>query len=146
MAKSPELLVIATQYFVECQMSIAEIARRLKISEKTLHNWKNEHNWNDKRNRFLKSMYTTNQSLYELLHLVSQKAVDDYKQEGIMPDQKTLYFIMGMAEKLPKLKLYEKQEVREKVEELNSASGDNQDNQNINKDEILQKIFNAVMG
>ncbi len=143
MAKSPETLIAATQYFVECQMSIAEIARRLNVSEKTLHNWKNENNWTLKRSRFLKTMYSTNQSLYELLHLVSQKAVEDYKTDGIMPDQKTLYFIMGMAEKLPKLKMYEKQEVQEKVDELNNQTNDVQENK-INTEDVLSAIFKAM--
>lgn len=144
MAKSPEILIIATQYYVECQMSVAQIAKRLNVSEKTLHTWKKENDWQGKRNRFLKSMYSTNQSLYELLHLVSQKAIDDYKTDGTMPDQKTLYFIMGMTDRLPKLKMYEKQEIQEKVEELNA---DNKEKENkINTDDMLQKFFNAITG
>lgn len=143
MAKSPEILIIATQYYVECQMSVAQIAKRLNVSEKTLHTWKKENDWQGKRNRFLKSMYSTNQSLYELLHLVSQKAIDDYKTDGTMPDQKTLYFIMGMTDRLPKLKMYEKQEIQEKVEELNA---DNKKENKINTDDMLQKFFNAITG
>ena len=144
MAKSPEILIIATQYYVECQMSVAQIAKRLNVSEKTLHTWKKENDWQGKRNRFLKSMYSTNQSLYELLHLVSQKAIDDYKTDGTMPDQKTLYFIMGMTDRLPKLKMYEKQEIQEKVEELNATN--NEKENKINTDDMLQKFFNAITG
>ncbi|MGN0015239.1 MAG: transposase [Candidatus Gastranaerophilaceae bacterium] len=144
MAKSPEILILATQYYVECQMSVAQIAKRLNVSEKTLHTWKKENDWQGKRNRFLKSMYSTNQSLYELLHLVSQKAIDDYKTDGTMPDQKTLYFIMGMTDRLPKLKMYEKQEIQEKVEELNATN--NEKENKINTDDMLQKFFNAITG
>lgn len=140
MAKSPEILILATQYYVECQMSITQIAKRLNISEKTLHTWKKENEWQGKRNRFLKSMYSTNQSLYELLHLVSQKAIDDYKADGTMPDQKTLYFIMGMTDRLPKLKMYEKQENKEKVEELNISDTVN----NVKTEDVLTNIFKAM--
>lgn len=142
MAKSPEILILATQYYVECQMSVAQIAKRLNVSEKTLHTWKKENDWQDKRNRFLKSMYSTNQSLYELLHLVSQKAIDDYKTDGTMPDQKTLYFIMGMTDRLPKLKMYEKQEIQEKVEELNSSDTVNN---NVKTEDVLTNIFKAMI-
>lgn len=141
MAKSPEILILATQYYVECQMSVAQIAKRLNVSEKTLHNWKKENDWQSKRNRFLKSMYSTNQSLYELLHLVSQKAIDDYKTDGTMPDQKTLYFIMGMTDRLPKLKMYEKQEIQDKVEELNSSD---EVNNNVKTEDVLTNIFKAM--
>lgn len=144
MAKSPEILILATQYYVECQMSVAQIAKRLNVSEKTLHTWKKENDWQGKRNRFLKSMYSTNQSLYELLHLVSQKAIDDYKTDGTMPDQKTLYFIMGMTDKLPKLKMYEKQEIQEKVEELNAVNKEKE--LKINTDDMLEKFFKTITG
>ncbi len=145
MTKKPELIIIASQYYIECQMSVAEISRRLNVSEKTLHNWKNENNWNEKRSRFLKSQYSTNQTLYELLHLLAKKAIEDFKEEGVLPDQKTLYFIMSMADKLPKLKSYEKQEAQEKVEEITSQNKENEE-QKINTEDMLQKFFNSVMG
>ena len=141
MTKSPEIFVLATQYYVECQMPIVQISKRLNVSEKTLHNWKNEHDWQNKRNRFLKKMYSSNQTLYELLHLVSQKIIDDYKTDGTMPDQKTLRFIVTMVDKLPKLKMYENQEVLEKIQELNNKETKNKENKS---EEVLSGIFKAM--
>ena len=135
--------ILACQYFVENQMSIAEIARRLNVSEKSLHNWKNEGNWVEKRTRFLKSQYNTNQALYEFVKLLLQKALEDFKTEGIMPDQKTLYFIMNMADKLPKLKEYEKQTAEEKAEELNKVSPEK--DSEVNTEDLIQKFFKAVI-
>lgn len=137
--------ILAAQYFIENQMSIAEIARRLSISEKTLHNWKNDGQWVEKRNRFLKSQYSTNHSLYEFLNLILEKALDDFKNEGIMPDQKTTYFIMNMAGKLPQLKQYESSMIKEKSEELNEQQPVNDSQDKASTDDMLQKFFSAVM-
>lgn len=136
--------LLACQYFVENQMSVAEISRRLNISEKTLHNWKQDGKWIEKRTRFLKSQYNTNQALYEFVRLLLQKALEDFKLEGILPDQKTLYFIMNMADKLPKLKEYEKQTAEEKAEELNRLSPEKEESGKT--DDLVQKFFNAVIG
>ena len=138
------LKLLASQYFIENQMSIAQIAKRLTISEKTLFNWKKSDNWEDKRTRFLKTQYSTNQQLYELLHLVSAKAVEDFKTEGVMPDQKTLYFIMNMAGKLKELKAFEQQTAEEKSAELNQLSNEKQEEKKNNTDELLSKIFEAM--
>ncbi|MCD8025322.1 MAG: phage terminase small subunit-related protein [Candidatus Gastranaerophilales bacterium] len=143
MTKKDTYEVIASQYFIEMQMSVAQIAKRLNLSEKTVHNWKKEGAWDDKKKKFLKSQYSTNQTLYELLHLVSKQAVEDYKTEGILPDQKTLYFIMGMTDKLAKLKTYENQTAQEKVEE--TIEKEPQDKTGITED-VLNKVFAKIIG
>ena len=104
MTKKPEYEPIAAQYFVEMQMTVSQIAKRLDVSEKTIHNWKKAGGWEEKRKRYLKSQYSTNQTLYELLGAISKKALDDFRNEGIIPDQKTCYFIMAMTDKIAKLK------------------------------------------
>lgn len=146
MAKRAEYEIIACQYFVECQMSIATIAKRLNISEKTLHNWKKAGNWDKKRACFLKSQYSCNQSLYELLNLVTKKALDDFKTQDIMPDQKTLYFIMNMSDKLSKLKQFEKEEAKEKIEEINKQENDNTIQNKANTQDMIKEFFNVVIG
>lgn len=134
--------ILAGQYFIEYLMSIAEIARRLNISEKTLHNWKKEENWDKKRTQFLKSKYSTNQTLYELVNLIATKAVEDFKTEGIVPDQKTLYFISSMSDKLLKLKAYEQSQANEKIEEINKNQFENKPE--IKKEDALDKVFKAL--
>ena len=136
--------LLASQYFIENQMSIAQISKRLTISEKTLFNWKKADDWETKRTRFLKLQYSTNQQLYELLHLVSAKALDDFKETQIMPDQKTLYFIMNMTGKLKDLKVFENQLAEEKAAELNQLSAEKQEENKNSTDELLQKIFEAM--
>ena len=136
--------ILASQYYIENQMSIAQIAKRLLISEKTLFIWKKENGWEDKRTRFLKSQYSCNQTLYELLHLVANKAVEDFKLEGIMPDQKTLYFIMNMAGKLKDLKTFETQTANEKAEELKEVQQEQNEDKKTSTNDLLAKIFKAM--
>jgi len=144
MAIDESLKLLASQYFIENQMSIAQISKRLTISEKTLFNWKKAENWEDKRTRFLKLQYSTNQQLYKLLHLVTDKAVNDFELEGIVPDQKTMYFIMNMAGKLKDIKSFENQLAEEKAAELNQLSAEKQEENKNSTDELLQKIFEAM--
>lgn len=145
MTKKATYEVLAAQYFVERQMSVAGIAKKLNISEKTIHTWKKDGNWEEKRTKFLKAQYSTNQTLYELLGLMATKAVDDYKAEGIIPDQKTLYFIMNMSDKLYKLKKFEEETVLEKIEEVNTATSEQNEDKKAVSDEILQKVFTALV-
>ena len=144
MAIDESIKLLASQYYIENQMSVAQIAKRLTISEKTLFNWKKEGNWEEKRTRYLKTQYSTNQTLYELLHLVAEKAVSDFKLEGIMPDQKTLYFIMNMAGKLKELKAFENQTAEEKADELKELNNEKSEEKQNNTDDVLTKIFNAM--
>lgn len=145
MTKKATYEVLAAQYFVERQMSVAGIAKKLNISEKTIHTWKKDGNWEEKRTKFLKAQYSTNQTLYELLGLMATKAVDDYKAEGIIPDQKTLYFIMNMSDKLYKLKKFEEESVLEKIEEVNTSTSEQTEDKKAVSDEILQKVFTALV-
>ncbi|MBQ8475609.1 transposase, partial [bacterium] len=104
MAKKDKYLLLASQLYIERQMSIAAIAKRLDVSEKSLFAWKKEEEWDKKRARYLKSMYSCNQNLYELLNLVTKKALDDFYRDSLIPEQKTLYFIMNMESRLKDLK------------------------------------------
>lgn len=142
MSKKLAYEITASQFYIERSMSIAEIARRLDVSEKTLHTWKKDGDWDKKKERYLKSKYSTNQNLYELLNLVTDKALEDYKQEGIMPDQKTLYFIMNMAGKLKDLKAFEDSEVEEKINNANMQEPAKE----IDSTQMLQEFIKAVKG
>ncbi len=147
MTKKPEYEPIAAQYFVEMQMTVSQIAKRLDVSEKTIHNWKKAGGWEEKRKRYLKSQYSTNQTLYELLGAISKNALDEFRMNGTIPDQKTCYFIMAMTDKIAKLKQYEKQEAAERIEELTSQTGEQQpETQKTDTQEMVKKFFDAVIG
>ena len=142
MSKKDNYLLLASQLYIERQMSVATISQRLNISQKTLFTWKKEDDWDNKRKRFLKSQYSCNQSLYELLNLIVKKALDDYYAQSIVPDQKTLYFIMNMAGKLKDLKAFEDNQAQEKIEETKEIEPKEENASTT--DEMLQKILKAM--
>lgn len=146
MSKKQTYEILASQYYIEAQMSISTISKRLNISEKTLFNWKKEGEWDKKRTSFLKSQYSCNQTLYELLHLVSKKALEDFYKDGSMPDQKTLYFIMNMTARLKDLKSFEQARADEAIKEVTNESN-KQENENKEelKQVLLQDMFKALL-
>ncbi len=148
MTKKPEYEPIAAQYFIEMQMSVVQIAKRLNVSEKTIHNWKKAGEWEEKRKRYIKTQYSTNQTLYELLGSISKNALDEFRMNGTVPDQKTCYFIMAMTDKIAKLKQFEQQAANEKIEEMNSQNLEQNAEQQGKTDmmKMVQDFYKVVTG
>lgn len=114
MGKFEDYGLLAEKYYVEEQLPISTIAKKLNLTDKTLHDWKNKNNWDDKRKDFLQSQFTCSAQLQELvIHLV--KDANAKIKAGELPEAATLNFIAKMAEKLPKLKAYDDMVVNEKM-------------------------------
>lgn len=114
MGKFEDYGLLAEKYYVEEQLPISTIAKKLNLTDKTLHDWKNKNNWDDKRKDFLQSQFTCSAQLQELLiHLV--KNTNAKIKAGELPEAATLNFITKMAEKLPKLKAYDDMVANEKM-------------------------------
>lgn len=141
MAKKEQFGRLAEQYYVESNMPISGIAKRLNINEKTLHSWKKEGEWDKKRAAFLHSQYSCYSSLYELVHLLVKNAINTYKTEGILPEAKELYFIKDMAEKLPKMKAFENNLAEEQITQTTEEK-----KSEVDISEIAGKIFEAMTG
>lgn len=139
MAKKEQYGMLAEQYYVENNMPISGIAKRLNINEKTLHNWKREGEWDKKRTAFLHSKYSCYSALYELVNLLVKNAIDKYKTEGTLPEAKELYFIKDMAEKLPKMKNFENNLAEEQIQEAAEAKENT-----FTQEDIVKKIFEAM--
>ena len=116
MSKRETYEPLARQYFVESQMPVSSIAKRLPVTEKTLHNWKKEGNWEQQRANFLRSKYSCYGSLYELVSLLVQDSLHQFKTDGTFPEAKTLSFLINAAEKLPKMKNFENLLAEEQIE------------------------------
>lgn len=139
MSKKEQYGMLAGQYYIESNMPISGIAKRLNINEKTLHNWKKEGEWDKKRAAFLHSKYSCHSALYELVNLLVKNAIEKYRTEGTLPEAKELYFIKDMADKLPKMKNFENNLAEEQIQESTeekTASVDTAD--------IVKKIFDAM--
>lgn len=139
MAKKEQYGMLAEQYYVEHNMPISGIAKRLNINEKTLHSWKREGKWDEKRAKFLHSKYSCHSALYELVNLLVKNAIEKYKTEGVLPEAKELYFIKDMAEKLPKMKSFENNLAEEQIQETAEVKENS-----FEKEDIVRKIFEAM--
>lgn len=139
MGKKEQYGMLAQQYYVENNMPVSGIAKRLPVNEKTLHNWKRDGEWEEKRAAFLRSKYSCHSALYELVNLLVTNAIEKYKTEGTLPEAKELYFIKDMAEKLPKMKAFENNLAEEQIQEAAEVKETSFDNA-----EIVKKIFDAM--
>lgn len=140
MAKKEQYGKLAEQYYVESNMPISGIAKRLNITEKTLHEWKRADEWDKKRCNFLHSRYSCYSSLYELVGLMAKDAIEQYKTEGTLPEAKQLYFLKDMVDKLPKMKSFENNLAEEEI----AKTTETKNNDFSNNAEIVRKIFNAM--
>ena len=141
MGKFEDYGILAEKYFVEDQLPISAIARKLNLTDKTLHDWKKKGNWEDKRRDYLTSQCSCNKTLYELVRLLTDKAVAEIRTEGTYPDPAALNFIGKMADKLPKIKTFEENVVNELMncEETSEKSEDM-------KFKIAKSIDEKLMG
>jgi uncharacterized protein YjcR len=139
MAKKPEYEALAKRYYIESQMPISGIAKRLNITEKTLHDWKKEGNWDAERSSFISGMYQCNSSMYNLVRMLTEDAIRQFQETGQAPDASTLNFIAKMSDKLGKMKAFEGEITMEHMAKVNR--GESQD-----KDNIVDKINRLILG
>ncbi len=121
MAKKQAYFAQAEKMFVENGIPMSGIAKTLDISEKTLREWKKEGDWDRKRLMFLKNQNSCNTELYELLRKLTQKVNEDI-DNGVTPEAGILYTIKALAGSLPKIKVYEDQNIQEQLEQKEEKS------------------------
>ncbi len=109
---------LARRYYVENQMPVSGIAKRLNITEKTLHNWRKTGNWDEQRTNFLRAQFSCYGSLYELVKLLSEDIKERFLAEGELADPKTLQFLTNMVDRLQKLKDFESTLALEQIDKL----------------------------
>ena len=140
MSKKETYEPLARQYYVESQMPVSGIAKRLNLTEKTIHKWKKDGNWDNERAQFLRAKYSCYGSLYELANLLATKALRQWQTEGTLLDVSTMNFLSKIMDKLPKLKSFENNLAQEHIEQL---KGSENTADNIN---ILEQIDKHLRG
>lgn len=145
MAKKEQYEAIAKQYYVEMQMSVAKIAKRLDISEKTLHGWKKDGKWEEERINFLNAQYKCYGSLYQLVYTLSNHALETYKTTGELPEAKNLSFIAKMADKLPKMKQFENTLLDDAIKQVTEVEQKEEKDENLDM-KIAKKVSSLLMG
>lgn len=81
MSKEALLSPEAERLYVIEQCSLAEIASRLAVAERTLRNWKEKGGWDDKRRAYLGSRKSFHEDLYEFARDLMATIRDDWKAE-----------------------------------------------------------------
>lgn len=142
MGKFEDYGILAEKYYVEDQLSISAIGKKLNLTDKTLHDWKKKGNWEDKRRDYLTSQCSCNKNLYELVRLLTDKAVNEIRTTGTYPDPAALNFISKMADKLPKIKTFEENVVNEL---MNKSPEDTESKEDL-KLKIAKSIDAKLMG
>jgi len=143
MGKFEDFGILAEKYYVEDQLPISTIARKLNLTDKTLHDWKKKGNWEDKKRDYLASQCSCNKNLYELVRLLTDKAVSDIRTDGVYPDAAALNFISKMADKLPKIKTFEENIVSEL---MNANTSETEEKAEDMKLKIAKSIDEKLMG
>lgn len=123
MAKKGVYAEQAQQYYVFQQMTLAEIADRLPVSERSLSDWKQDGNWDEKRAQHLETKRLFHEELYSLgLALVRQVKTDLDAGKTISPTR--LNFLTRVTGSLTKAKEYEEAKTAAETETESGTKAD----------------------
>jgi uncharacterized protein YjcR len=116
LAKADILGPEAERLYVIEQCSLAEIASRLMVAERTVRNWKEKAgDWEDKRRAYLGSRQSFHEELYEFARELLKKVREDMA-EGKEVSANRLYALMRLIPNLVKVKDYEAVAVSKRTE------------------------------
>lgn len=96
----------ALELYAEKFMPLNEIAKKLKVNEKTLRRWKKADNWEEKKYKFIKTQSSLHQDLFKLGRVLLKSIKNDMALgEKIEPPR--MYFAMKIFNLLKVVKAYE---------------------------------------
>jgi hypothetical protein len=124
----------AERLYVIEQMTIAEVASRLRLGEKTVRIWKDEGDWERKRMQHLKGKEAFHEELYEFARKLMGTIKEDM-EKGERPDAGRLYTLTRLLPLITKVKDYE--DVAQKKEKEEGKAGLTEDVLRIIEKEVL---------
>ena len=136
MAKKQLYFNEAERLYVIEQKTIAEIASRLRLSEKTVRNWKEEGDWQNKRYQYLQGKKAFHEELYQFARKL-MKSIQADMDAGVKVDPGRLYAFTRLIPMLIKVKDYE--------ETMKAHQEDEKKNVGLT-DELLKLIEKDVLG
>lgn len=131
MAKKQFYYNEAERLYVVEQYTVAEIASRLCLSERTVRLWKEEGDWEKKRSQFMREKQRFDEELYVFARKLMKNIQDDI-DAGEKPDAGRLYTLTRILSVLTKVKEYE-----------DTKSQTDEKNQDISADE-LRKLIKTI--
>lgn len=105
-SKKDVYLDVAEQMFVFQNMTREEIAKRLKLSDKTVREWAKEHGWEEKKKQLLECKRATHQELYELVRMLTSGLRQD-QADGKEISWQRISALKGLIDSLNITKKYE---------------------------------------
>ena len=106
MAKKHLYFNEAERLYVVEQCTIAEIASRLNLGEKTVRLWKEEGDWDRKRKQFLSERQSLAEELFVFARKLARSIMDDW-DKGEKVDPGRLYALARLLPLILKVKDYE---------------------------------------
>lgn len=134
MSKKPLYYNEAERLYVYEQMTIDEIASKLRLGVRTIRYWKEEKGWDDKKKKYIKSKQAFHEELYEFARKLMH-SIDQDLEDGEKVDPGRMYAFARMLPLITKIKEYE--DVATKKEK--------QENKGLTQD-IVQIIEQEVLG
>lgn len=104
--KRAALYADAERLYVQDQLTLEAIAKKLGCSVRTLTSWKGEGNWEAKRIGFQDTSQSMHEELYELARLLTTKNLNKVR-EGSEPEKEQLSFVVKVMATLEKTRKYE---------------------------------------
>lgn len=132
MAKKHLYFNEAERLYVIEQCTIAEIASRLGLAEKTIRLWKEEGDWERKRLQFLKEKQSLAEELFVFARKLARSIMDDW-DKGQRVDPGRLYALARILPLILRVKDYESAIQEGKKEEVNI-------------EEIIKKALSEALG
>ena len=109
----------AERLYVTEQCTLAEIASRLRIAERSVRNWKEKNRWDEKRQAYINSRRAFHEELYDFgQHLLRKIREDELAGIPVAPHR--YHALMSICPNLTKIRDYE--EVSRQKNDKNQAA------------------------
>jgi hypothetical protein len=134
MAKKQLYFVEAERLFVIEQYTVAGIAQKLNLAERTVRLWKDEGKWDAKRIDYLKSKQAFHEELYDFCRRLMASVRDDMENK-VTPNSSQLFTLGKLLPLITKVKEYEDVAAKKAPTEKAGLTAD-----------VIKEIEAAVLG
>ncbi|HOW51766.1 MAG TPA: hypothetical protein PLV42_06955 [bacterium] len=122
MAKKAMYAAEAERLYLVDNCTIAEIASRLRLGEKTIRIWKEEGQWDQKRAALMEQRQSLTEELYAFTRALLRSVKEDL-DKGVKVDPGRMYALTQLIGKLDKVRTFEQsqQEGKKTPKDMSNA-------------------------
>jgi uncharacterized protein YjcR len=136
MAKKQQYFAEAERLYVSEQCTLAEIASRLRLAEKTVRTWKDDGDWETKRAVMVKEKQRFDEELYMFARKLLTNIMADMDNSK-EPSASRLYTLTKLLPQLTRIKEYEDTVVAKREKDSSAKAGLSADVLKLIESEIL---------